>query len=79
MQRAMGDGVAALVWIGAAIALAGLAGLIYCILVAMRARREGLSGPAMEARLRGLVATNLGSLALSGIGLMLVVTGILLG
>ena len=71
--------MAALVWIGTALCLAGLGGLIYCIVTAMRARRDGLEGPAMEARLRGLVAWNVGALAVSGLGLMLVVTGLILG
>ncbi|WP_299820010.1 hypothetical protein [uncultured Jannaschia sp.] len=69
----------AMIWIGAALTLAGLGGLVWCILVALRARREGLEGPAMEARLRRLVALNLGALAVSAIGLMLVVTGVILG
>lgn len=71
--------MAALVWIGAALAVMGLAGLIWCIVVAARAKREGLEGAAMEARLRKLVAMNLGALAVSGLGLMLVVLGVFLG
>ena len=69
----------ALIWIGAVLTLAGLGGLAWCVLVALRARREGLEGEAMEARLRQLVALNLGALAVSAIGLMLVVTGVILG
>ena len=71
--------MAALVWIGAALAVAGLGGLGWCIAAAARARREGLEGAAMEARLRGLVAVNLGALALSALGLMMVVLGVILG
>ncbi|CUH39693.1 hypothetical protein JSE7799_02421 [Jannaschia seosinensis] len=71
--------MAALIWIGAILCLAGLGGLVWCIFVAAGARREGLEGEAMEARLRGLVAWNLGALAVSAIGLMLVVTGVILG
>ena len=69
----------ALVWIGAALAVVGVAMLGWCIAVAVGAKRAGLEGPAMEARLRKLVAMNLGALALSGLGLMMVVTGLLLG
>ena len=69
----------ALVWIGAALAVLGLAGLVYCIAVAIRARRAGLEGSAMEARLRKLVAWNLGALAVSTLGLMLVILGVFLG
>ncbi|WP_371157544.1 hypothetical protein [Jannaschia sp. 2305UL9-9] len=70
--------MAALVWIGAGLAALGLAGLIYCIVVAARAKREGLEGAEMESRLRKLVAMNLGALAVSSIGLMMVVLGVVL-
>lgn len=71
--------MAALVWIGAALALGGLVGLGYCIVVATRAKRAGLEGEEMAARLRGLVALNLGALGVSALGLMLVVAGVMLG
>lgn len=71
--------MAALVWIGTALALMGLGGLVWCIVVAARAKRAGLDGDEMAARLRGLVALNLGALALSALGLMLVVLGVVLG
>jgi hypothetical protein len=71
--------MAALVWIGALLAVGGLAGLGYCIAVALRAKREGLEGAEMEARLRGLVAMNLGALGVSTLGLMLVILGVFLG
>lgn len=71
--------MAALVWIGAAMAVAGLGGLVWCIVVAARARAARLEGAAMEARLRSLVAVNLGALAVSALGLMLVVMGVMLG
>jgi hypothetical protein len=67
-----------LIWAGAALALIGVAGLIYCVVLAMRARREGLTGPAMQARLQRVVAWNMGALAVSGLGLMLVVVGVIL-
>jgi hypothetical protein len=69
----------ALVWGGALMAALGLAGLLWCVLVAARARRERLEGAAMEARLRKLVAINLGSLAVSALGLMMVAMGAILG
>lgn len=69
----------ALIWGGTALTILGLAGLIGCIVVAARAKSSGLEGVAMEARLRRLVALNLGALAISAIGLMCVVIGVLLG
>lgn len=71
--------MAAMVWIGTTMAAAGLAGLVWCIVVAARARSARLEGAAMEARLRRLVAVNLGALAVSALGLMLVLAGVILG
>lgn len=68
-----------LIWIGTALALAGVAGLVACILMALRARRSGLPDDAMRAALRRVVTLNLASLGLSAFGLMFVVAGIMLG
>jgi heme exporter protein D len=67
-----------LIWIGAALSLAGVAGLLYCVVVAVKAKRAGLQGEALQARLKHVVALNLGAVAVSAIGLMLVVLGIFL-
>lgn len=67
-----------MVWAGAALTLAGLIGLIWCILRVMRARRSGLSDEALRAEVQKVLPLNLGALALSGIGLMLVVVGVFL-
>lgn len=68
-----------LIWIGAAVTLLGLAGLVLCILKVARAKRQGLDDAALKAELQKVVAFNLGALLLSAIGLMMVVLGILLG
>jgi hypothetical protein len=70
--------MAALIWGGAALTSVGIAGLVACIVMAARARREGLTGEAMQARLRRVVAWNAAALAVSGLGLMLVVVGVIL-
>lgn len=67
-----------LVWIGAAISLTGLAGLVYCILRVMKAKRSGLDDEALRAAVAKVVPLNLGALFLSVIGLMLVILGIFL-
>ena len=46
---------------------------------AAKARREKLDTRQMQARLQALVAMNMGALAVSSVGLMMVVIGILLG
>ena len=68
-----------LIWIGAAISLLGVAGLFACIVLAVKARRAGLSDADLKKRLQKLVALNMGALMVSAIGLMCVVAGIMLG
>lgn len=67
-----------IVWIGAALTLLGLVGLIWCILRALGARRAGLSDEAMRLALHRVVVLNMGALAMSALGLMMVVAGIVL-
>lgn len=68
-----------MIWIGAAISAAGLAGILWCIVAVSRARRAGLSDEALRARLQKAVTLNLAALLTSMLGLMLVVVGIVLG
>ena len=68
-----------IVWAGAALTLAGVFALIWCIVTVARARRAGLDDDAMRARMRSVLAVNMGALAASTVGLMLVVLGIFLG
>lgn len=67
-----------LVWTGAVVTLLGVALLLYCIVRVAQARRSGLDDDALKSRLQSVVALNLGALAISGIGLMLVIVGIFL-
>ncbi len=68
-----------LVWTGTAVTLTGVALLAWCIVRVARARRAGLDDAALKARLQSIVALNLGALAVSAIGLMLVIAGLFLG
>lgn len=68
----------ALIWIGAAMTLGGVAGLIYCVLRTLKARKAGLPEEAMRAELQRVVTINMAALGLSALGLGLVVAGILL-
>ncbi len=70
--------MAVLIWIGAILSLCGVGGLIWCIILALRARRAGLGEDAMRARLQHIVTLNMIALGVSALGLMLVVAGILL-
>lgn len=67
-----------LIWSGAALTLVGVFGLLYCILVAVRAKKAGLSDEAMRATLQRVVVWNMAALAISGVGLMCVVLGVMI-
>ena len=72
------NGWAILTWAGAAVSLAGVGLLVWCILQAMKARRAAADEEALKARLQALAAVNMGALAVSAMGLMMVVIGITL-
>jgi hypothetical protein len=67
-----------LIWAGALMSLCGVGGLFWCIYLAIKARREGLTDDAMRARLQHIVTLNMIALGVSALGLMLVVAGIVL-
>ncbi|MEM9852567.1 MAG: hypothetical protein AAF761_11305 [Pseudomonadota bacterium] len=64
-----------LISFGILCALAGIAGLTFCMWRANRLRKQGLEGDAMADELRKLIPLNLGSLLVGVMGLMLVVIG----
>ncbi len=68
----------ALVWAGTAMTLSGLGLLVFCIVKVMRARKTASSDDAMRAAMQKVIPLNLGALAISAIGLMLVIVGIFL-
>lgn len=67
-----------LIWPGALLTMAGLAGLFWAIARVARARRAGLEDAALRVVLQKAVAVNLGALAVSALGLMLIVVGVML-
>ncbi|WP_323777606.1 hypothetical protein [Leisingera sp.] len=68
-----------IVWAGAALSIAGLLGLVWCIVRVARARRQKLDDESLRAVVQSVLPYNLGALLLSVLGLMLVMTGIFLG
>ncbi|MEI4233359.1 hypothetical protein [Roseovarius sp. D22-M7] len=68
-----------LIWIGTALSIAGLAGLLWCIARVWRARRSNLSDQDLRDAVRRVVPWNMGALLLSAFGLIMVITGIMLG
>ena len=80
MAGSQGDrGMDMLIWIGAALTLAGVAGLGWSAVLALRARRAQLPDSDLRAQLQRAVTLNLVALFLSVFGLMAVVMGIFLG
>lgn len=67
-----------LIWIGAVVSLAGMLGLVYCILRVFRAKKTAADDDALRAEVAKVVPLNLGALFLSVIGLMMVIMGIFL-
>lgn len=68
-----------LILIGAVISAIGLIGLVYSIVRVIRARRSGLSDDELKAAVASALPLNMGSFALSALGLMMVVVGVILG
>ena len=67
-----------LIWIGAAVTLLGFVGVVWSIVLVMRARRAGLDDAGLRQRLQTALPVNVGALLLSMLGLMLVVLGVVL-
>jgi len=65
-----------LIWSGAATTLAGIAALIWCIGMVLRARKAATSDTELRERLRRALPANIGALFLSVTGLMLVIFGV---
>lgn len=68
-----------LVWVGAALSLVGLLGLVWCIVTVWKARRSAADDEALRAVVRRVVPLNMAALGLSVMGLMMVILGIFLG
>jgi hypothetical protein len=67
-----------LVWVGTALSLLGLAGLIWSIVKVALAKRAALDDAQLRAEIRAALPLNLGALFLSVIGLMMVIVGVFL-
>lgn len=68
-----------MIWIGAGLTLLGVAGLVYCVIIALRAKKAQLPDEQMRTVLKRAVVLNMAALAVSGIGLMCVVFAVMLG
>lgn len=78
MRQYRGYSMQWLIVVGSVISLAGIGGLIWCILMALKARKISGTDEEQRLRLQKVVVVNMSALGLSALGLMLVVAGILL-
>lgn len=67
-----------LIWIGAAVSLLGVLGLLYCVYSAFKLRNAGLSEDKARVAMQRVVVINMAALGVSAIGLMMVILGIFL-
>jgi len=68
-----------LIIIGTILAALGLVGLVVSMMRVVKAKRAGLDDDALKAAVAAAMPINMGGFALSALGLMLVVVGVLLG
>lgn len=70
--------MSAFLWIGAAMALLGIAGLVWCMSRAASLKRSDVSDDEAVRQLRVLVAANVAAVGTAFMGLALVVVGAIL-
>jgi len=68
-----------LMWIGAAVTLIGVVGLMWTAYSAFRLRQSGLPDDALRKALQKTVMLNMAALFTAVLGLMMVIMGIALG
>jgi hypothetical protein len=67
-----------LILLGTLISAIGLVGLVVSALRVLKARRAGLGEDALKEAVRNAMVLNMGAFALSALGLMMVVVGVIL-
>jgi hypothetical protein len=66
------------IWAGAAMTVAGLAGIFWCVRMAIGANRAKLPDDRMRETMQKVVLLNVASLGFSALGLGLVAVGVIL-
>jgi len=67
-----------MIWIGAALAVAGLGGVLWCIRRAAWMKRAGLDDQAIRSGIGRLIFVNMAAVFAAFLGLGLLVTGLIL-
>jgi hypothetical protein len=66
------------IWGGAALTLVGILGLFWCVWIVLGIKRANLPDAEARAKMQRVVALNMGALAVSFLGLMAVLVGVIL-
>lgn len=74
----MPAGMEILIYIGVALSVIGLVGLVMSAVRVMRAKKAGLDDDALRDAVRRAMVLNFGALMLSAFGLILVIVGVIL-
>lgn len=67
-----------LIWIGTALSLIGIAGLLWCVWLVLGIKKRHLPDDAARVEMQRVVVINLAALAVSFLGLIMVVVGVIL-
>ena len=66
------------IWIGTALTLLGIVGLAWCIKLVLGIKRQALPDDQARTAMQRVVVWNMGALAVSFLGLIMVVVGVIL-
>jgi hypothetical protein len=66
------------VWSGTALTVVGILGLVWCIKIVLGIKRANLPDDEARMRMQRVVALNMGALAVSFLGLIVVLVGVIL-
>ncbi len=66
------------VWSGTALTVVGILGLAWCIKIVLGIKRANLPDDEARRRMQRVVALNMGALAVSFLGLIVVLVGVIL-
>mgnify|MGYP003540374768 CR=1 FL=1 len=70
--------MAIVIWSGAALTLVGILGLLWCVKIVMDIKRANLPDAETRVAMQRPVAINMGALAVSFLGLIAVLVGVIL-
>ncbi len=73
-----GAGMVVMIWIGAALTIAGLGGVLWCIRKAVWMKRTKLDDQAIRSEIGRLIFVNMAAVFAAFLGLGLLVTGLIL-